>query len=119
MNVSPQRIQRRRTAGWRMPEGATYVGRPTQWGNPWRAGEPRGDGRMLTAEQAVRLYRRWLTTTASQPTRGVDRAVILNGLHQLRGRDLACWCPLVDEPGAPVPCHADVLLALANGGDRS
>ena len=29
--------------------------------------------------------------------------------HPLRGKDLACWCP----PGAP--CHADVLLLLANG----
>lgn len=31
----PERIQRRRVAGWRMPEGAVYVGRPTKWGNPF------------------------------------------------------------------------------------
>lgn len=30
----PERIQRRRTRGWRMPEGAVYVGRPSKWGNP-------------------------------------------------------------------------------------
>jgi hypothetical protein len=34
----PKRIQVRRTAGWRLPEGALYVGRPTIWGNPWRVG---------------------------------------------------------------------------------
>ena len=32
----PKRIQRRRTKGWRMPEGAVYVGRPTIFGNPFR-----------------------------------------------------------------------------------
>ena len=33
--MTPQRIQRRRTKGWRMPTGAVYVGRGTPWGNPW------------------------------------------------------------------------------------
>ena len=37
------------------------------------------------------------------------RNVIRAGLAELRGRDLACWCPLAS------PCHADVLLELANG----
>jgi len=36
----PDRLQRKRTAGWRMPPGAVYVGRPTIWGNPWRVGNP-------------------------------------------------------------------------------
>lgn len=31
----PRRIQRKRTRGWRMPEGAVYVGRPSRWGNPF------------------------------------------------------------------------------------
>lgn len=31
-----ERIQRRRSLGWRMPEGAVYVGRPSKWGNPFR-----------------------------------------------------------------------------------
>lgn len=34
----PERIQRRRTKGWRMPEGAIYVGRPSKWGNPFQLG---------------------------------------------------------------------------------
>lgn len=34
--MMPRRIQRKRTAGWRMPENTRYVGRGTPWGNPWR-----------------------------------------------------------------------------------
>jgi hypothetical protein len=110
----PERIQRRRTKGWRMPEGAVYVGRPSKWDNPFKVGQPRPGGRPpLTASQAVRLYERWLTTTDSQPIgSGVDRALILNDLSKLAGRDLACFCPL-DQP-----CHADVLLRIANGSDE-
>jgi hypothetical protein len=86
------------------------VARPTKWGNPWRAGMSRGASLPpMTSAQAVYRYKQWLTTAVSQPTgSGVNRALILKDLHQLRGRDLACWCP----PSAP--CHADVLLRLAN-----
>lgn len=68
-----------------MPEGAIYVGRPTVWGNPYRG------------EDAVEDYRWWLGNH-------LDRL----DLGEIRGRDLACWCPLNQ------PCHADVLLELAN-----
>lgn len=103
----PARIQRRRTAGWRMPAGAVYVGRPTRWGNPYRPGEHHhvragaGDYTeevVRDAAHAVRLYRRWLFTQA----RSLDLVPLLGG------RDLVCWCPL------DAPCHADVLLDLAN-----
>jgi hypothetical protein len=115
--TAPKRIQRKRTKGWRMPEGAVYVGRGTAWGNPYKAGPGVArmpwlpDGAELTTEQCVAYYRemmvgggpnlladKWLT-----PRIGAIR-------HFLRGKDLACWCPL-DQP-----CHADVLLELANGG---
>src|SRR3954470_7864457 len=108
----PERIQRQRTAGWRMPEGVVYVGRPSRWGNPFAVGgvlplapwaEP-GPAVRWTPQTATAAFRRWLTSTESQPVHGVDRAVILISLPELRGRDLACWCPL-DQP-----CHADVLL---------
>jgi hypothetical protein len=63
----------------------------------------------LTAAQAVLLFERWLSSTTSQSLgNGVDRAVILTHLPELRGKHLACWCPLT------APCHADVLLRLAN-----
>ena len=111
----PRRIQRRRTLGWRMPANTVYVGRGSIWANPFRVGAPRGDWLPpLRAAQAVRLYERWLTGAAAQPPHGVARAVILANLHQLRGKDLACWCPLVDMHANPVPCHAEVLLRLAN-----
>lgn len=31
----PERVQRKRTKGWRMPANTIYVGRPTHWGNHW------------------------------------------------------------------------------------
>lgn len=116
----PDRIQCRRTAGWRKPDGAVYVGRPTIWGNPYRAirGTVYGphrpiQGGGLFAYQthapainaiaaAVDCYRRDIDV----PTRShltTDRI-----RTALRGRDLMCWCPL-DQP-----CHADILLEIAN-----
>jgi hypothetical protein len=108
-----------------MPEGAIYVGRPTRWGNPWkvvRAGREPGlfggtvavytvDGpgqyfrgtdedAARAARFAVSLYRRWITGSAA---RCEDLIPILGG------HDLVCWCPLSS------PCHAGVLLELANG----
>lgn len=96
--MSPQRIQRERTKGWQMPEGAIYVGRPSKWGNPFRVGEPDWVGywRARDRAHAVDLYREAMVYAHPK-----IRA-------ELRGRDLACWCPL-DQP-----CHADVLLELAN-----
>jgi hypothetical protein len=103
-----RRVHRRRTAGWRMPANTVYVGRGSIWGNPFRVGASRGDRLPpLTAAQVVRLFERWLTEPIAQPAHAVERALIVNNLHQLRGKNLACWCPL-DQP-----CHADVLLRLA------
>ena len=130
----PERIQRRRTPGWRMPEGAVYVGRPTRWGNPfiahdWHASFRaaalgcRGDRAGRNAA-AVRLYRIWLSPgwrPLEEDTRswfqrevmtvapGRDAPSLDDIRRELRGRDLACWCPL------DCPCHADVLIELANG----
>jgi hypothetical protein len=93
-----------------MPEGAIYVGRPTRWGNPYRIGLVacgcRSVGecnhntlRVETAAEAVAAYRAWVETWRSERRQQIEL---------LRGKDLACWCPL-DQP-----CHADVLLELAN-----
>lgn len=88
----PRRIQRKRTRGWRMPPGAVYVGRPSKWGNPHRRGD-HSDSDVIDA------YEDWLD--------GEIAAGHLD-LEELRGKLLACWCPL----GAP--CHADVLIRKAN-----
>lgn len=77
-----------------MPEGAVYVGRPTQWGNPFKIAN--GDRRA----DAVRQFRQYVIGRLENGT-GYP-------LRELAGKDLACWCPL-DQP-----CHADVLLELAN-----
>ena len=101
----PKRIQRKRTKGWRMPENAVYVGRPSKWGNPFRVSNGDcshpdcgpGSHPPSTAMMAVAAFRtHWKVLLA-------DLARM-----ELRGKDLACWCPL-DQP-----CHADVLLEWAN-----
>ena len=100
--MMPIRIQRKRVRGWRMPEGAVYVGRPSRFGNPYRVGfiYDIDDKPFVvhTRAQAVELYRRHLEL---HPLSADDIA-------KLCGKDLACFCPL-DQP-----CHADVLLELAN-----
>jgi len=119
--MSPTRIQRRRTRGWKMPPGAVYVGRPTRFGNPFPAGEPGP----FTAEEVVRMYRDLILTGEAWHITGVGtryesrhRFTRWYGDHPvptvdqiraaLAGRDLACWCPEAQ------PCHASVLLDLAN-----
>lgn len=106
----PQRIQRRRTPGWRMPDGAVYVGRPTKWGNPRKVGH------MVTVTSAGVTTRRGMTAAEVADFFRVDlrnnlleRITTADVVRELAGRDLACWCPL-DQP-----CHADVLLEIANG----
>lgn len=155
--MTPQRIQRKRAAGWRMPEGAVYVGRPTRWGNPFsyrdrsrglvrygpqhlerfgRAwdyeGRCSGPGishhMWFSADDVVETYVRWATReeivelyrlTLLAPTPGMlaaapsrrgrfVEATVAEIRAELAGRDLACSCPL------DAPCHADVLIEIAN-----
>ncbi|KKL15193.1 hypothetical protein LCGC14_2508010, partial [marine sediment metagenome] len=86
---------------------AVYIGRPSKWGNPFQIGrrhEP-AQGQpdiIIDREWAVYLYRemvedwKWRNTEAYQTIR-----------EELKGKNLVCWC-------APLPCHGDVLLELAN-----
>jgi Domain of unknown function (DUF4326) len=123
----PRRIQRRRTAGWKLPEGAICVTRPGKWGNPFVVGEaierdsdlwpyiadlvPGIDDELFPgaklssvtlsrAEDAVEAHFRWFL---EQP------ALMITVERELGGHDLACYC----KPGAP--CHADTLLLAAAG----
>lgn len=89
----PIRIKRERTKGWKMPQNTVYVGRPSCWGNPYVVTPG------LTAVEAVKRYRDDVTKRAGTLARIRDN---------LRGKNLACWC------GLDQPCHADVLLELAN-----
>lgn len=92
----PERIQRKRVKGWKMPPGTIYVGRPTRWGNHFEVGPG------CTAEEAAALFRR-----SAEATFAVSPEY-RESLEALRGKDLACWCKIGQ------PCHADVLLDLAN-----
>ncbi len=84
----------------RVPEGAVKVTRPGRWGNPHPVGKACrdcGGGTVHDLDEALELF-----------LRDVDRAAVR---RDLRGRDLACWCPIGQ------PCHAELLLQIANGGD--
>ena len=116
----PIRVQLRRTKGWRMPPNTKSVTRPGRFGNPFfvggyhKIGGGSGGFAYLTCchpeyadasfrhvynnEQAVGMFREY---RAKYPLPQCDALA-------LRGKNLACWCPL-DQP-----CHADVLLELAN-----
>jgi hypothetical protein len=112
----PERIQRKRTKGWRMPEGAIYVGRPTKWGNPFNYPTAvemgylrRDDPDFVVCEFLTTWFREWLDgTTTGWPDGEELRKTIRRDLPLLRGSPLVCWCPLNHD------CHADVLLEIAN-----
>lgn len=117
----PERIQQRRTKGWRLPLGAKSVARPSRWGNPFKATRYWGSqvwtvvgpqyNPILRLDQlearkiAVEQFREWL------PDHWRGRRGLI--AVELRGLSLACFCPL-PEPGEPDWCHAAVLLEIAN-----
>lgn len=93
--VGPRRLQLSRARGWRLPEGAVSVAHPTRWANPFR---PQWRTPAANAT-AVEHYRDYL---ARNP------ALVDAARADLAGKDLACWCT------PSLPCHADILLAIAN-----
>lgn len=118
--AKPQRMQVSRKAGFNLQEAsmalnglpAKLVTRPGPWGNPFSIDEVAKTYRLDRAAaqaKAVAMAGEWLRGTLDKklspgapPSREKIRA-------ELAGRNLACWC----RPGTP--CHADVLIELANG----
>jgi hypothetical protein len=88
--IEMKRIQRKRTRGWRMPENTVYVGRPTKYGNPYSIG-------LWPIQEVLNAYEKWLRDRIAYNPHFLD---------ELKGKDLACWCPL-DKP-----CHADIILKI-------
>jgi hypothetical protein len=87
-----------------VPKDAIYVGRPTKWGNPFTHLVNRGlaEVKVGTREEAVSSYKDYLLSHQN----------LINDVKlELRGKDLVCWC-------APKPCHADVLLEIANANSQ-
>jgi hypothetical protein len=102
IETKPVRIQRKRTKGWKMPVNTIYVGRPTRFGNPFKVGEVNTDtGEIVTLEKCLEYFRFYLH-------RKYQGAALAEFLEPLRGKDLACFCK------SGQPCHADILLELAN-----
>lgn len=139
--TAPVRVQRRRIKGWRMPENTVSVTRPGPFGNPfdlrraehcWTAlAHGFHAGRAGRLEASVWLFRAWILNGRPDETAGLGLYAEKGGRDlpisispaivapappsierikaELRGKNLACWC----RPGDP--CHADVLLEIANG----
>jgi hypothetical protein len=84
-----------------IPPGAVYIGRvnnryqlpASKWANPF------GIKQEANREVIIATYERWLRSQRH----------LMDALPELRGLDIVCWC-------APLPCHGDVLLRLANEG---
>lgn len=135
--MKPKRIQRKRAKGWRMPQGAIYVGRPTKWGNLFKVGQI--VSHLLTDHDWASGGYSGMGDYDSLKDRVIDITLSLQLFairsfynpvwrfsikKELRGHDLVCWCDLCEkhEHGKPIdvycadcdPCHADILLELAN-----
>lgn len=82
-----------------MPPNTVKVARTSGYGNPHNIGWCSTCGAEHTRNEAIAKFRAEVDDACS-------RALIRDAL---RGKNLACFCPL-DEP-----CHADVLLEIANG----
>lgn len=112
----PERIQLSRRAGWRLPLNAKSVARPHKWGNPFTIAGALESGFAKDKEDAqsfvVEVYRDWLTRGEQGEWWFSNGASAweyqVNHIAELRGFDLACWCRIGD------PCHASVLLEIAN-----
>lgn len=111
MTDLPIRIRRQRIKGWRLPPDTVIVDRTSKWGNPFRIGgvwrcECENYFMEFTVRDRTDATARFREMTGyfprPYPTNNEIKAA-------LRGKNLACWCPL-DQP-----CHADVLLEIANG----
>lgn len=110
--MSPVRVQLSRKRGWRMPPNTLKVDRTTKWGNPFVPGSLNPvvpDGMVVDRRHAFNLYR------AHAPSNFV---LVRTAQAELRGCNLACWCPKGDDPYEDF-CHAAVLLEIANADPPS
>ena len=95
-----------------MPPDTIKVDRATPWGNPFVQGV-HGTREECVAQcaQLLRANKLPIFDQAGSDEDGTFRAYrtfALAHIEELKGRNLACWCPLDS------PCHADTLLLLAN-----
>ena len=107
---APKRIQMSRQRPWRVDNpDAVIVARPSKWGNPFAIGLWYGSsGPNGEWSRSIHIYDRADAAAEYRRAARLGHPGIPSDLSPLRGKDLACWCPL-DQP-----CHADVLIELAN-----
>lgn len=105
----PERIQLSRRKGWRKPENTVVVSRPSKWGNPFTL-EMWSDLIPGKREQREMVVMQFSTMLIDGEFEG-DYPGTGEIVHELAGKNLACWCPIGE------PCHADKLLEVANGAD--
>ena len=119
----PQRIQRRRTRGWKVPPNTVSVSRPGMFANKF----------------AVEFHKRWKVWLVLNPGRErmgmfaleADAHKFAVDLYQdamspddidwakrvLQGSNLMCWCPPPPDGIADRDwCHGGRLLELVNPG---
>ncbi len=108
--MKPQRIQRKRTKGWRMPAGAVSCTRPGKYGNPFTVKHCLEAGyaadNLNAARICIEAHRAWML--GEKHWAHAIPMPVPPDLSGLRGKDLACWCAIGD------PCHVDVMLEIAN-----
>jgi len=110
--IKPVRIQRSRQKKQVSPNGLpiVYAGRPSKWGNPFKVGDT--ITKSIQYKNSVRIWNIKLKTIR-QVLKYYNEAItdneLLNlDLSDLKGKNLSCWCKIGE------PCHADILLKLAN-----
>jgi hypothetical protein len=122
--TAPIRVQRMRTKGWRLPPNTVCVTRPGKWGNPYSVARvhspPTWWGVFLRYPSIVERVGSSASEHGAQLEavakflRDLERGTLSvseeDVRRELRGKNLACFCPIGS------PCHADVLLVIANGG---
>jgi|SRR5665213_104838 len=111
--MQPVRIQRSRQHKQVSPNGLpiVYVGRPGKWGNPFKVGEaiwnPKSDAMSLirpeNINECVELFLVYMQKGMKK-----NNTWMYKDLHELKGKNLSCWCKIGE------PCHADILLKIAN-----
>ena len=107
--TAPKRIRLSRAKGWRLPKNTINCARPGKLGNPFVVGKDGNRAECVSKFALLMAGTIPVTSGAGLAGNIAKRKYILANLERLRGKDLACWCALDGKP-----CHADVLLLLAN-----
>jgi hypothetical protein len=103
----PKRIRlMRHIKGWKKPPDAIVVTRQSKkWGNRYKVGDPEPThGNPMSVNEA--LF--WFVSDFNPAINSQALGRVKEIQTELGGKDLACYCKLND------PCHADVLIRLAN-----